>query len=266
MIKFGLKSLVINSDTYTAAQQSGIDLWEEVCEGITMVLLSPEELASCGCFTLLEDPKFARWVSVLGVDEVHLIYWWGKDLRPSFCRLGNIRARLPSRNSQQIPVVATTATLRVGEPMECVQRVLGLVPGQYRFIRRSNVRHDIQIIFREMHSAITGHSFPELDWILDEGENTVIFCKTIALGFRIVCYLWSKAAHLPNRNKRIRLYNSLNWPTYNSETLGFLNNNKESSITVATDTLSVGWDSQEQVLELQDWQGMERMLKEKQNP
>jgi hypothetical protein len=25
-----------------------------------------------------------------------------------------------------------------------------------------------------MQSAITGHSFPELDWILDEGENTVI--------------------------------------------------------------------------------------------
>jgi hypothetical protein len=95
-----------------------------------------------------------------------------------------------------------------------------------------------------MQSAITGHSFPELNWILDEGENTVIFCKTIALGFRIVCYLWSKAAHLPNREKQIRLYNSPNWPTYNSKTLGFLQNNQESSITVATDTLSVGWDSQ----------------------
>ena len=76
MVKFGLKSLVINSDTYTAAQRSGIDLWEEVCKGITMVLLSPEELASRGCFRLLEDPKFAQQVSVLGVDEVHLIYWW----------------------------------------------------------------------------------------------------------------------------------------------------------------------------------------------
>ena len=43
--------------------------------------------------------------------------------------------------------------------------------------------------------------------------------------------------------KRIRLFNSLNWASYNSETLGFLNNNQESSITIATDTLSVGWDS-----------------------
>ena len=89
-----------------------------------------------------------------------------------------------------------------------------------------------------------GHSFPELDWILDEGKNTIIFCKTIALSFRIVCYLWSKAAQLPNHDKWIHLYNSLNWPTYSSETLGFLNNNKESLITMATNTLSVGWDSQ----------------------
>jgi hypothetical protein len=39
MIKFGLKSLVINSDTYTDAQKSGRDLWEEAPEGFTMVLL-----------------------------------------------------------------------------------------------------------------------------------------------------------------------------------------------------------------------------------
>jgi hypothetical protein len=106
------------------------------------------------------------------------------------------------------------------------------------------MRHDIQIIFHELRSGITGHSFPDLDWILEEGNNTVIFCKTIALGFRVACYLWYKAAHLSNHEKRIRLYNSLNWPTYNSETLGFLNNNQESSIMIATDTLSVGWDSQ----------------------
>jgi hypothetical protein len=244
MIKLGLKSLVINSDTYSDAQQNGRDLWDEVREGFTMVLLSPEELASRGFFKLLEDARFSDHISSLGVDEVHLIYWWGKSLRPAFRRLGNVRARLPLKNGQRVPVLGITATLHVGEPMECVQQVLGLVPGQYRFIRRSNVRHDIQIIFHELRSGITGHSFPELDWILEEGDNTVIFCKTIALDFRVACYLWYKAAHLPNREKRIRLYNSLNWPTYNSETLGFLNNNQESSITIATDTLSVGWDSQ----------------------
>ncbi|KAF8237264.1 hypothetical protein L208DRAFT_1248187, partial [Tricholoma matsutake] len=91
---------------------------------------------------------------------------------------------------------------------------------------------------------IMGNSFPKLNWILEEGNKTVIFCKNIALGFPVACYLWCKVAHLPDCEKEIHLYNSLNWPTYNSETLGFLNNNQESSIMIATDTLSVGWDSQ----------------------
>ncbi|KAJ3494471.1 hypothetical protein NLJ89_g10800 [Agrocybe chaxingu] len=48
---------------------------------------------------------------------------------------------------------------------------------------------------------------------------------------------------MENIADRIRLYNSLNWPSYNAETLEFLNNNAEASITIATDVLSVGWDS-----------------------
>jgi hypothetical protein len=60
MIKLGLKSLVINSDTYSDAQRNGRDLWDEVREEFTMVLLSPEELASRGFF------------------------WWGKSLQPAF--------------------------------------------------------------------------------------------------------------------------------------------------------------------------------------
>lgn len=243
MTSFGLKTLVINGDTYTEALKGGKDLWVEVREGISMILMSPEELASRGFFRLLEDPKFSKRVSGLGVDEVHLLYWWGKSFRPCFQQLGHVRARLPLRDGKRLPTIALTATLRIGDPLNCIHKVLGLVPGHYRLIRRSNVRHDIQLIFREMQSGLASHSFPELDWIITEGDNTVIFCKTIALGFRVVCYLWRRASHLPNRHKRIRLFNSLNWPTFNSDTLGFLNNNEESSITVATDTLSVGWDS-----------------------
>jgi superfamily II DNA helicase RecQ len=82
MMESGLNTLVINSDMYTAAQQNGRDLRKEACEGVSMLLLSPEELASRGCFMLLEDPKFVQRISALGVDEIHLIYWWGKALRP----------------------------------------------------------------------------------------------------------------------------------------------------------------------------------------
>src|ERR1700683_1751142 len=41
----------------------------------------------------------------------------------------------------------------------------------------------------------------------------------------------------------IRMYNTLNWPSYNTETLGFLNNNTNVQIIIATTTLSVGINS-----------------------
>jgi superfamily II DNA/RNA helicase len=90
-------------------------------------------------------------------------------------------------------------------------------------------------------------NFPELDWVLTDGQKIIIFCATIALGFRVVCYLWrfklAEYLNFADRNKRIRMYNSLNWPSFNTETLGFLNNNPEVHIIIATDTLSVGINS-----------------------
>ncbi|KAF8799234.1 hypothetical protein BYT27DRAFT_7264245 [Phlegmacium glaucopus] len=129
--------------------------------------------------------------------------------------------------------------------MDSIHAVLRLIPGKYHLIRRSNMRHDIQIICRKMDSGIGGTSFPELDWVLDSGENTVIFCKTIALRFHLASYLWrcAKSKGLHNLFKQICLFNSLNWPSFNTKTFGFLNSNEWASITIATDVLSVGWDS-----------------------
>lgn len=108
------------------------------------------------------------------------------------------------------------------------------------------MRHDIQLIFCEMRSGIGGTSFPELDWILEERRNMVIFCKTISLGFRLISYLWhhAKSKGIHDLEKWVRLFNSLNWQSYNDETLGFLNINDMAAVTIATDILSVGWDSQ----------------------
>ena len=147
-------TLIINLDTYSEALQRGSDLWVEVRSKYTVVLMSPEELSSRGFFQVLEHPKFYERIYAMGVDEAHLLYWWGKRFRPPFRQVGLVRARLPSRMGFRTPVVAVTATLRTGEPAKCVREVLGLVPGQYHFIRRSNMRHDIQIVFRELHSGL----------------------------------------------------------------------------------------------------------------
>ncbi|KAF8809276.1 hypothetical protein BYT27DRAFT_7254779 [Phlegmacium glaucopus] len=222
MAGFGLRTLVINADTMLEGHQNQRNLWIEAQTDPNVILISPEELGSPDCFQLLKDLTFVARVSILGIDELHLLY----------C-------------GQPIPIMGTSATLREGPPMDSIHAVLGLIPGKYHLIRHSNMRHDIQIICCEMHSGIGGVSFPELDWVLDSDENTVIFCKTISLGFCVTSYLWrcARSKGLKDLSKRIRLFNSLNWPSFNTVTFGFLNNNESSSITVATDVLSVGWDS-----------------------
>jgi superfamily II DNA helicase RecQ len=51
-------------------------------------------------------------VCILGIDELHLLYWWGKSFRPAFQQIGAIRARLPLRGGRQIPIMGISATLR----------------------------------------------------------------------------------------------------------------------------------------------------------
>jgi len=194
MTKFGLCTVVINADTTAQARECKRNLWVEAQTDPDIILLSPEELVSRECFQLFNNVAFRARLCVLGIDELHILYWWGKSFRPAFQQVGVIRARLPLRDGRAIPVIGISATLREGPPMTSIRAILGLVPGKYHLIRRSNMRHDIQIICREMRSGIGGISLPELDWVLDSSRNTVIFCKTIALGFRVASYLWLSLA------------------------------------------------------------------------
>ena len=113
-----------------------------------MILLSPEELMTRQFAQLLEQKEFSGRVCMLGVDGIHLLHWWGKSFRPAFRQIANLCARLPKIRGHRLPVVAVTATLWVGATMDEVTRILGLSPGRYHLIRRSNMRYDIQIIFR----------------------------------------------------------------------------------------------------------------------
>jgi superfamily II DNA helicase RecQ len=86
-LRFGLKTVVINSDTRSEAKKSGRDLWVEARTCYTMVLMSPEELTTQGFSQLLDQREFSDRVCRLGVDEVHLLYWWGNAFRQLFDRL-----------------------------------------------------------------------------------------------------------------------------------------------------------------------------------
>ena len=101
------------------------------------------------------------------------------------------------------------------------------------------------MLFRELTSPIDGDSFPELEWVLKSGRSTLIFAKTISLGSRVHSYLFSKATP-GDRDRNIRLYNSLNWDDYNAETRALLagvpGSTEYCQIGIGTDTLSVGVD------------------------
>ncbi|KAF6746698.1 P-loop containing nucleoside triphosphate hydrolase protein, partial [Ephemerocybe angulata] len=245
--RVGLDAVVLNGDTLKGARRGRDSLWHECRKHHSMILISPEELLNPACRDLFDSKEFKARICRLGIDEVHLIYSWGTrtSFRSSFIELGHIRSRLPSFDRRFIPIIATSATIREGRPKEAICNVLGLKSGEYHLLRRSNLRNDIQIIVRELRSSLAGSLFPDFDWVLESDDNTVIFCKTIGLGFRVAAYLWrkGKAKGLAGLEKRVRLFNSLNAPSHNEETLGFLDQDETASITVATDVLSVGWDS-----------------------
>jgi superfamily II DNA helicase RecQ len=138
MEKSGLKTL--NGDTNQEAYKENANLRTEAHTGVSMILLSPEQLSTPGFSRLLEEPAFQARLCVMGVDEAHLIYWWGKDLCPDYKRLGYVRARLPIKNGKRTPAIACTATLRDGEPKDSVCDVLSFEPGSYHFIQRPNMR------------------------------------------------------------------------------------------------------------------------------
>ena len=115
---------------------------------------------------------------------------------PSVCAFTGYHPRLS---------IALTGTLRAGVPTTSVCSFLGLHPGQFFFIRCSNLRHDVQLLFRPMISSVNGDTFPELDWVLWEDRKVLIFIRTIHMGSHVARYLWSLVSDPSEREKRVQL-------------------------------------------------------------
>jgi superfamily II DNA/RNA helicase len=127
--------------------------------------------------------------------------------------------------------------------MDHMCKFLGYRPGKFHVIRRSNARYDVQLIIRELENGLGGLKFPQLNWVFDEDKKSLIFCPTIALEFRVKVFLWREAsARGLNPKKLIRMYNSLNWPSYNTETLDLMHNDPDLKILLSTDCLCVGFN------------------------
>jgi superfamily II DNA helicase RecQ len=182
-----------------------------------MIMLSPEMLASDEFADSLNITAFYKCIFHLAIDECHLFLNWGKSFWKPFLQIAHVRQRLPDH----VTMSAFTRTLRGGQAKLNVCKFLGLHKAPYHFIRHSNLCNDIKITYRELSSQIKGWNFPELDWVLDEKEATIISCRTVALTTRVVLYLRRRAKELGKAwdlDDSIQLYHSANWDTYNEAT------------------------------------------------
>ena len=82
---------------------------EDVLTGAYSLLFSAPEAIVCGNRwrdMLSEEPLHSRIVAI-AVDEAHCVYKWGSDFRPTYARVHELRALVPSGT----PMLAATATV-----------------------------------------------------------------------------------------------------------------------------------------------------------
>ncbi|KAJ7708138.1 P-loop containing nucleoside triphosphate hydrolase protein, partial [Mycena rosella] len=239
MAKISVAALTINADTVAAARIRSADLWIRARTGIAMLILGPEQLILQGFRDLLAFEPFYNCVCALGVDEIHLLVRWGLIFRKAFLQIGYMRARL----RPGIPVIGLTATLLADLMIQnTIFAFLGVNRGEFYLIRRSNARHDIRILFRQLYSGIDGRVFPEIAWVLDGSDKTLIFGNTISLVHRLKTYLNGLLPNDPDRDVRIHTHTGLNWPDDKLATLTDIANDPKCQIILATNGLAQGND------------------------
>ena len=109
-----------------------------------MLYVTPEQCATNTFKGLLESLVRYDKLGYLVVDEAHCVSQWGHDFRPTYLKLGQLRAVTGTR-----PWVALTATAN-SQVVEDIIASLGLRPGYKTFklpCFRSNLFYDV--VFKE---------------------------------------------------------------------------------------------------------------------
>ncbi|KAJ7889003.1 hypothetical protein B0H13DRAFT_1626896, partial [Mycena leptocephala] len=192
MKALGLKAVAINTHTRMDARRlHNIDLWMQARTEPNVILTGPEQLKSAEYEMALRDDAFQERICGTGFDEIHLLNSWGASFRKEFQQMGFVHARMTGVHN---PWILGSATVRDGAPfgntsVNLICRLLGLDKTNFHLIRQSSARPDVQILFRDLVSPISGDHFPELDWMLTEGRPSIIFAKDFSLGSRLFGYL-----------------------------------------------------------------------------
>ncbi|KAJ7145923.1 hypothetical protein C8R44DRAFT_535965, partial [Mycena epipterygia] len=138
-------------------------------------------------------------------DEVHLLNSWGVSFQKEFLQMGFVHACMTRSHN---PWILMSATVHEGAPFNICE-FLGLDDTNFHLIQCSFTHPDVQMLFCDLVSPISGDLFPELGWILlTDGHPSIIFAKDYGLGSRIYAYLLQNS--MSNNPNLIHIYNSLN--------------------------------------------------------
>ena len=106
-VKLGVGCAILSGNS--GVPKSTLASVEDILMGAYSLLFSAPEAIVCGDRwrdMLSEEPLHSRIVAI-AVDEAHCVYKWGSDFRPTYARVHELRALIPSGT----PMLAATATV-----------------------------------------------------------------------------------------------------------------------------------------------------------
>ena len=138
---------------------------EDIHMGAYSLLFSAPEAIVCGDQwrdMLSEEPLHSRIVA-LAVDEAHCVYKWGSDFRPTYARVHELRALIPS----DTPMLAATATVTktslpiILQQLNIVDYKLVYVPPErpniYLEVRnRTTIEEDFAVVLSDLKLNLLG--------------------------------------------------------------------------------------------------------------
>ncbi|KAF8056278.1 P-loop containing nucleoside triphosphate hydrolase protein [Lyophyllum atratum] len=236
--KFGVHAVAYTSEVLTEARKTGRQLWKEIALGQwPLVCIDPEHLTAKDWEQITNNETWRENIAFLCVDEIHLVHEWGADFRPAFRFIGMFaRSRCPPH----ISVFGLSATMEPGMPTSTICDTMGLIPGHFYHLQRTNERANIHFILQTLSHTLGGDTFPDLLPFLASGRKTVIYCETIELCFRVAIYLWSLLPPGLEKLTRVRLYHAMCWPDENEETIRLIRDDPHCQVVIATVAFAQG--------------------------
>jgi len=228
----GIKALAYSSDTVTRARKIRTKLHLNIAESKwNLICVDTEHLTAKDWRLIKDSSNFRDNLSLLCVDEIHLINQWGVEFRQAFDHIGRFaRGCLPASTS----IIGLSVTLQPGPDTLSVCTSMGFIARNYFHLQRSNEQPNIQFILEKLSHGLGGDKFPDLLLYLVSNRKTVIYCFTIDMCWRVAIYLWHLLPPRSDKMARVRLYHALCWSEENEETTRLLRGDPRTQIVIAT--------------------------------